>query len=173
MGKRLLKGLDSTEANLNLPLNGAIIEQVKSHKLPAIHINQDLHFDAQSDALCKSLSKKIGLLKHISPYLKRSHKELYYDAVLKPSFLYVSSVWSSTSKANLDNIFRVQKRAVRVTINAPFNARSMDLFNQRAKKVMSDSLGLVDFAIRLVIFVLNLPDRQVLFFGEIQITEGL
>ena len=33
--------------------------------------------------------------------------------------------------------------------------------------------GLVDFAIRLVIFVLNLPDGQVLFFGEIQITEGL
>ena len=46
---------------------------------------------------------------------------------------------------------------------------------RRAKKVVSNSLGLVDFAIRLVIFVLNLPNGQVLFFGhgEIQITEGL
>ena len=44
---------------------------------------------------------------------------------------------------------------------------------QRAKKVVPDSLGQVDFAIGLVIFVLNLPDRQVLFFGEIQVTEGL
>ena len=45
---------------------------------------------------------------------------------------------------------------------------------QRAKKVVSDSPGQVDFAsIRLVIFVLNLPDRHVLFGGEIQITEGL
>ena len=45
---------------------------------------------------------------------------------------------------------------------------------QRSKKVMSDSPGLVDFSIGLVIFVLNLPDGQVLFFGEnIQITEGL
>ena len=43
---------------------------------------------------------------------------------------------------------------------------------QRAKKVLSDSPGLVDFAIGLGIFVLNLPDGQVLFFGEIQITEG-
>ena len=42
-----------------------------------------------------------------------------------------------------------------------------------AKKAMSDSPGLVDFAIGLVIFVLNLPDGQVLFFWEIQITEGL
>ena len=39
--------------------------------------------------------------------------------------------------------------------------------------VQSDSPELVDFAIKLVIFVLNLPDRQVLFLGEIQITEGL
>ena len=42
------------------------------------------------------------------------------------------------------------------------------------KKLMSDSPGPVDFAIGLVIFVLNLPDGQALFFGgKIQITEGL
>ena len=35
---------------------------------------------------------------------------------------------------------------------------------QRAKKVVSDSPRLVDFAIGLVSFVLNLPDGQVLFF---------
>ena len=37
---------------------------------------------------------------------------------------------------------------------------------QRAKKVVSNSPGLMDFAIRLVIFVLNLPDWQVLFLGK-------
>ena len=38
---------------------------------------------------------------------------------------------------------------------------------------MSDNPGVVDFAIGLVIFVLNLPDRPLLFWGEIQITDGL
>ena len=38
--------------------------------------------------------------------------------------------------------------------------------SQRAKKVVSDSPGLVDFAIGLVKSVLNLPDRQVKFFEE-------
>ena len=47
------------------------------------------------------------------------------------------------------------------------------LLVQRAKKVVSDSQGLEDFAIGLVIFVFNLPNGQVLFWGEIQITEGL
>ena len=40
--------------------------------------------------------------------------------------------------------------------------------NQRAKKVLSDSLGLVDFAIRLVNSVFNLPDGQVMFYEEFE-----
>ena len=45
------------------------------------------------------------------------------------------------------------------------------LLCQHAKKVVSDSPGLVDFAIELVIFTLNLLNGQVLFFGEIQIKD--
>ena len=39
---------------------------------------------------------------------------------------------------------------------------------QRAKKVVSDSPGLVDFAIRLVNSVINLPDGQVMFFEQFE-----
>ena len=39
---------------------------------------------------------------------------------------------------------------------------------QRVKKVLSDSLGLVDFAIGLVNSVFNLPDGQVRFFEEFE-----
>ena len=44
---------------------------------------------------------------------------------------------------------------------------------QRAKKVVSDSLGLVDYAIGLVNYVLNLTDGQVNIFRRIKITEVL
>ena len=39
---------------------------------------------------------------------------------------------------------------------------------QRAKKVVSDSLGLVDFAIGQVNSVFNLPDGQVMFLEEFE-----
>ena len=42
-------------------------------------------------------------------------------------------------------------------------------FKQRAKKAVSDSPGLVDFAIGLVVFVLNLPDTLVLFFEKFKL----
>ena len=40
---------------------------------------------------------------------------------------------------------------------------------QRAKKVVSDSPGLVDFAIGLVNSVFNLPNGQVMFFEEFKL----
>ena len=42
--------------------------------------------------------------------------------------------------------------------------RALNSFLQHAKKVVYDSPGLVNFAIGLMIFVLNLPNGQVLFF---------
>ena len=39
---------------------------------------------------------------------------------------------------------------------------------QHAKKVLSDSPGLVDFAIGLVNSVFNLPDGQVMFYEEFE-----
>ena len=43
---------------------------------------------------------------------------------------------------------------------------------QRAKKVVSDSPGLVDFAIGLVNFVLNLPNGKVKFFEEFKLQKN-
>ena len=47
------------------------------------------------------------------------------------------------------------------------------MHSQRAKKVVSDSPELVDFAIGLVNSVLNLPDGQVKIFRRIKIIEVL
>ena len=42
----------------------------------------------------------------------------------------------------------------------------------RAKKVVSDSPGLVDFAIGLVNSIINLPDGQVKFFEEFKLQKN-
>ena len=65
--------------------------------------------------------------------------------------------------------FKIIKALLRTNSSPFYMYKNNTPMNQRAKKVVSDSPGLVDFAIGL----LNLPDGQVLFFGEIQITEGL
>ena len=61
-----------------------------------------------------------------------------------------------------------KKRHDKNDICMKFKYSAITSFWQRAKKVMSDSLGLLDFAIRLVNFVFNLSDRQVIFFEQLE-----
>ena len=49
-----------------------------------------------------------------------------------------------------------------------FEEKNNNLTHQRAKKVVSDSPGLVDFVIGLVKSVFNLPDGQEMFFEEFE-----
>ena len=50
----------------------------------------------------------------------------------------------------------------------PLHSSHLSLQTQRAKKVVSDSPGLVDLAIGLVNSVFNLPDGQVMFYEEFE-----
>ena len=49
-----------------------------------------------------------------------------------------------------------------------YTKKGTDQRIQGAKKVLSDSPGLVDFAIGLVNFVFNFPDGQVNFYEEFE-----
>ena len=53
-----------------------------------------------------------------------------------------------------------------------YNQVSCTLYNQRAKKLVSDRPMVVDFAIVLVNSVLNLPDGQVTFFEEFKLQKN-
>ena len=76
------------------------------------------------------MSKRIGQLKYISPYLKRDHKKICYNAVIKPALLYCTKIWTSASKENLNNIFTRQKRAARIIPrDASPHSRPLPLFN--------------------------------------------
>ena len=62
--------------------------------------------------------------------------------------------------------------APHVYIHLPLNPGVNKHRIQRAKKVVSDSPGLVDFAFGLVNSVLNLPDVQVMFFEEFKLKKN-
>ena len=97
-GKRLPNLVTST--SIDVSLNGSNIEHVTDFKLLGITLDQDLSFNRQIERLCKKLAKRIGLLCHISPYLKRNHLDVHYT-VIKPVMLYGSTIWTSCSKENL------------------------------------------------------------------------
>ena len=120
---------NSSVNQLSIILNNSPIENVHSHKILGIEVDEDLDFTNHCEILARKISKRIGLLKHISPYLKRNQREIYYKAVIKPVILYGANIWTSTSKGNINSIFKLQKRAARMILDAEPCSRSVPLFN--------------------------------------------
>ena len=120
---------NSSVDQLSIILNYSPIENVHSHKLLGIEVDEDLDFTTHCEILARKISKRAGLLKHISPHLKRNQREIYYKAVIKPVILYGANTWTSTSKGNINSIFKLQKRAARIILDAEPCSRSVPLFN--------------------------------------------
>ena len=116
-------------SSINVNLDGSNIEHVIDFKLLGVTLDQDLSFNRQVEELCKTLSKRIGFLRHIRPYLKRNQCEIYYCTIIKPVLVYGSTIWTYCSKENLLKLLRLQKRAARFILGAERTASSVSLFN--------------------------------------------
>ena len=68
---------NSSVDQLSIILNNLLIANVYSHKILGIEVDQDLDLTNHCKILARKISKRIGLLKHISPYLKRNQNLLF------------------------------------------------------------------------------------------------
>ena len=68
--KRLQKRLVQCSGKVKVKTHNAEIENVINHKLLGMIIDEDLTYEVHVDKLCNKLAKRLGLLRHISPYLR-------------------------------------------------------------------------------------------------------
>ena len=128
-GKRLKAKLTPKNQTLNIKLNDDILEQEHTVKLLGFNIDEDLNFDTHVDTIAMKLSKRIGILKSIKSYLPRNERILFYNAMIKPLFLYCSITWTNCSKNHITKIFKLQKRCARIILDAEPRHSSINLFN--------------------------------------------
>ena len=91
--KRLNTKLD--HLSLKHTVQGAAVEQVGAQKLLGVILDQSLDFNEHVEQLCKKLSQKIVVLRKIRRYLLIGECILYYNAMIKQTMLYGSTVWTS------------------------------------------------------------------------------
>ena len=75
-------------------------------------------------------SQRIGLLKKIKRHLPLEERKLYYNALIKPVMMYGCTIWSSCSRENVERVYKLQKRAARVILDANTMERSVNLFRK-------------------------------------------
>ena len=118
MGKRLVKKIE--QSSLQLHLDSTEPEQVDSYKLLGVTIDSQLTF----------YQERIAVLWKTRRLLPLDQKKLSYNATVKQTMLYASTVWASCSVENIRKVFRLQKCAARVILGTDRKANNVQLFKQ-------------------------------------------
>ena len=126
-----LKKISSNDWVSLITSKGERLEQVESAWLLGLEIDSELSFNNHVDRLCLKLFQRIGVLNNIKSCLPHKQRILYYNAMIKPNFRYVSEVWQMLcSNDSLKRTLCLQKRAARIILDADSRASSVCLFNR-------------------------------------------
>ena len=121
---------------LNLQASNNKIQNVNAQKLLGLYLNKKLSWSEHIDNLCSVISSKISLLKLLSDYIpiaaqkKTKKKNNGFQGFILLSIDYGSITWGSTSKANLERLTKLQKRAARIILKKDISTQSSQMFRE-------------------------------------------
>ena len=115
---------------LNIILNNVTIEQPSEKKLLGVIIDDALSFDGQVDKVRKILLMHLNNLRRLIPYTTLELRLTYFNSFWYPHAIYCSPVWAlyNKEKKQLDALFLLQKRAIRLIANVGRDTHTLPLF---------------------------------------------
>ena len=119
-----------TNTCLSLYVNNILLENVNCHKILGLHIDNSLSWNDHIQFLSKSLSQLVGLLNRSKHLLNRESKLLFYNSYIHSRFTYCLPIWGRSASLHLDKLWKIQKRALRIINDVPYDAPSKNLFTK-------------------------------------------
>ena len=89
----MVLGAESEAYNINLPIDGVDIEQLKSIKLFGVFLDSELNFSEHISYVCKKASQQIGILRRLRKLIPTHAKLQLYKAAILPHLTYCSTIW--------------------------------------------------------------------------------
>ena len=102
----------------------------RTYKYLGILLDENLTFNSHVDSICNKLSRGIFSLRRAKPYLSLKALRTLYFSLVHCHLQYCSTIINCTSHKNIKRIFTLQKKAIRLIANAPYNAHTTPLFIQ-------------------------------------------
>lgn len=102
---------------LQISLSDVQLSSVVNEKVLGVQIDNNLSWQEHVSRVVKKMSTNIWLLSKIKSYLSLTHRVMFYRSYIQPHLDYANIVWGGTSKGNLMQIERLQKRACRIILD--------------------------------------------------------
>lgn len=113
-----------------LQLENSDIEIVPVVKCLGVLFEEHMSWDAQVKSTAAKISRVSGILCKVQFYLPRSVKLLIYNSLFMSVLNYCYLVWGTTTGSNISQLHKIQKKAVRAIMNAPYDSHTEPLFKE-------------------------------------------
>ena len=97
----------------NVVIAGQPLHNTSSYKYLGVVIDSGLSFETMLDDTYNKANRKLYILKHIRPFVTNSIASLIYKTCKRPILDYADFLVESGTKAKIDNLQKIQKRAIR------------------------------------------------------------
>ena len=108
-----------SSSSLSLDIEGNKVEQVQSHKLLGLTIDDSLRWQPQIEQLCKRISKNLFLLSRLQSVISFEARKHFYNAHIKSHIDYASVLWDGCSDALFKHINSLHRRAAKLILPDP------------------------------------------------------
>ena len=105
-------------------------DQVPAIKFLGVYFDPCLNFKFHLSTLRKKLSKALYSLRLVKNTLSEKSLLLIYNSIFHCHLLYAIQIWSCTSPGFINNIFKMQKAAVRIINGSKYNSHTEPIFKK-------------------------------------------
>ena len=100
--------------SITIKINKKAISEKDHIKYLGVILDATLTWKTHIDKICKSISRTIGLMYKIRPYVNHKILKTLYHSLIYPHLIYAIEVWGSADITHLNHILVLQKRVVRM-----------------------------------------------------------
>lgn len=98
---------------LNLTVQSQPVEQVNTHRLLGVTIDEQLNWKPHIRTVCNKVSKNIFLLSKLKYYLNFESRKLFFHAHIKSHIDYASTLWDRCADVHLIRLNSLYRRATK------------------------------------------------------------
>jgi hypothetical protein len=118
--------------NLKLQLGNDSIEQVDSHRVLGVTIDEDLNWQNHINNVSKTVARNLYLLRKLTYYVDRNAQTIFFMAHCMSHINYASTLWCGASQNNLKKLKSLHRRALNL-----LNSNHQEISGNHTQNILS------------------------------------
>ena len=105
-------------------------DDIPAAKFLGVYFDSSLSFKYQVSCIKKKLSKALYILRMVKKTLPKNSLKLIYYSIFHCHLIYAIQIWSCCPQNLLNDLFKMQKSAIRIICNVNYNEHTEPLFKR-------------------------------------------